>query len=401
MRFKFPAIAVGVAGVALVAAGCGSTGNASSGSSSSASATGSQSSVGFGAQNQQLCGASSTKPGYQNAIGTVAGGAKTLSGAGATFPAPMMSDWAKTYNTSTSVQVSYQSIGSGGGIAQIQAETVDFGQADTGMKPDEIAKAKGGPILQIPLLFGAVVPAYHISGVGPGLKFTGDVLGKIFAGKITKWNDPALTALNPGAKLPNEPIAVVHRSDASGTTAIFSNYLTKTSPTWVSTLGGPAQSSSKTIAWPTGIGGKGNEGVSGAINQTEGAIGYVELQYALAQGTTFGQVQNKAGNFIEPCIASASAAAVGIQYPTNLVVSFTNQSGPNAYPIAGSSYTLIYAHQTSAAKAAALINYFAWVLTSGQDMVTDLHYAPLPSDLQKLAYAELSKITVNGKALVK
>jgi phosphate transport system substrate-binding protein len=400
MRFKFPAVAVGVAGVALVAAGCGSTGNAGSGSSSSASATASQSSVSFGAQNQQLCGASSAKPGYPNSIGTVPGGAKTLSGAGSTFVAPMMSDWAKTYNTSTGVQVSYQSIGSGGGIAQVQANTVDFGVADTGMKPAEIAAAKG-PVVQIPLLFGAVVPAYHVSGIGSGLKFTGDVLGKIFAGKIKTWNDPALTSLNPGVKLPAEPIAVVHRSDASGTTAIFSNYLTKTSPTWVSTLGGPTQSSSKTIAWPTGIGGKGNEGVSGAVTQTEGAIGYVELQYALAQGTTIGQVQNKAGNFIEPCIASASAAATGITYPANLVTSFTNQSGPNAYPIAGSTYALIYAHQTDKAKAEALVNYVAWVLTTGQDLVTTLHYAPLPADLQKLAYAQLKKITVNGQPVAK
>lgn len=398
MRFKFPAIAVGVAGVALVAAGCGSTGNASP--DSSASATASQSSVGFGAQNQALCSGSSAKPGYKNTIGTIAGGAKSLSGAGSTFVAPMMSDWAKTYNTSTGVQVSYQSIGSGGGIAQIQANTVDFGVADTGMKPSEIAAGKG-PVVQIPLLFGAVVPAYHVAGLGSGLKFTGDVLGKIFAGKIKTWNDPALTALNPGVKLPGEPIAVVHRSDASGTTAIFSNYLTETSPAWVSALGGPTQSSSKTIAWPTGIGGKGNEGVSGAVTQTEGAIGYVELQYALAQGTTIGQVQNKAGSFIEPCIASASAAATGITYPANLVTSFTNQSGANAYPIAGSTYALIYEHQTSQAKAAALVNYFAWVLTTGQDMVTDLHYAPLPPDLQKLAYAELKTITVNGQPVAK
>jgi phosphate transport system substrate-binding protein len=400
MRFKFPAIAVGVAGLAVVAAGCGSTGNAGTDSSSSASATASQSSVGFGAQNQALCGGSSAKPGYKNTIGTVPGGGKTLSGAGSTFVAPMMSDWAKTYNGSTGVQVSYQSIGSGGGIAQVQANTVNFGVADTGMKPAEIAAAKG-PVVQIPLLFGAVVPAYHVSGIGSGLKFTGDVLGKIFAAKITKWNDPAITALNPGIKLPSEPIAVVHRSDASGTTAIFSNYLTETSPMWVSTLGGPAQSSSKTIAWPAGIGGKGNEGVAGAISQTEGAIGYVELQYALAQGTTIGQVQNKAGNFIQPCIASASAAATGITYPPDLVVSFTNQSGPNAYPIAGSTYALIYEKQANKANAAALINYLAWVLTTGQDMVTDLHYAPLPPDLQKLAYAQLSKITVNGQSLVK
>lgn len=400
MRYRISAVAVGALGVVLAAAGCGSTGSASPSSSPSGNATASQSSVGFGAANEQLCSAGSAKPGYQNTIGTVAGGAKSLSGAGSTFVAPMMSDWASTYNKSTGVQVSYQSIGSGGGIAQIQANTVDFGVADTGMKPSEIAAGKG-PVVQIPLLFGAVVPAYHVAGLKSGLKFTGDVLGKIFAGTIKTWNDPALTALNPDVNLPNEPIAVVHRSDASGTTAIFSDYLTKTSPTWVSTLGGATKSSSKTIAWPTGIGGKGNEGVSGAVNQTEGAIGYVELQYALAQGTTIGQVQNKAGNFIQPCIASASAAATGITYPANLVVSFTNQAGANAYPIAGSTYALIYVHQSSMAKAAALVNYFAWVLTTGQDLVTTLHYAPLPPDLQKLAYAQLKLITVNGQSVAK
>jgi phosphate transport system substrate-binding protein len=331
----------------------------------------------------------------------LAANAVDITGAGATFPYPIYAKWAEAYKAKTGVGMNYQSIGSGGGIAQVQAETVDFGAADTGMKPDEIAKAKGGPVVQIPLLFGAVVPAYHVSGVNAGLKFTGDVLGKIFAGKIKSWNAPALAALNPGVKLPNEPIAVVHRSDASGTTAIFTDYLTKASPTWVSALGGAAQSAGKTIAWPTGIGGKGNEGVSGAVNQTEGAIGYVELQYALAQGITLGQVQNKAGKFIEPCIASASAAAAGITYPSNLVTSFTDQAGPNAYPIAGSVYALVYQHQTNKAKAAALVNFFSWVLTSGQDVTTDLHYAPLSTDLQKLAYAQLKKITVNGKPLVK
>ena len=401
MRFRISVTAAGALGVALVATGCGSTGSASSGTSASGNATASQSSVGFGAANQQLCSAGSSAPNYANAIGTISGAGKTLSGAGSTFVAPMMSDWASIYNKSSGVQVSYQSIGSGGGIAQIQAQTVDFGDADTGMKPAEVAAAKGGQVVQIPLLFGAVVPAYHITGIGSGLKFTGDVLGKIFAGTIKTWNDPAITALNPGVKLPSEPIAVVHRSDASGTTAIFSNYLTKTSPEWVSALGGPDKSSSKTIAWPTGIGGKGNEGVSGAVNQTEGAIGYVELQYALAQGITMGQVQNKAGKFIEPCIASASAAATGITYPANLVISFTDQAGANAYPIAGSTYALIYVKQKSKATAAALINYFAWVLTTGQNTVTSLHYAPLPPDLQKLAYAQLKLITVNGQPLVK
>jgi phosphate transport system substrate-binding protein len=379
-----------VVGLAL-AAGCGSTSNVGGGQPSA------QSSAGFGSQ---ICGdQASVKPGYPAPFAPVAGGVKSLSGAGSTFVAPMMSDWTKTYSQQSQVQVSYQSIGSGGGVAQVQAATVDFGASDTGMSAAEIAKAKG-PVLQIPLLLGAVVPAYHLNGVGQGVKFTGDVLGKIYTGQIKTWNDPALTQLNPGVKLPSEPIAVVHRSDGSGTTGIWTDYLTKESPAWGQALGGSSRSAGKDVAWPTGIGGKGNEGVSGVVNQTEGALGYLELQYALAQNTTYGQVQNKAGKFIQPCVATVTKAVNGVAFPPNLNTSLTDGTDPDAYPIAGTTYALIYQGQTDPAKAASLTNFFGWVLSGGQDLNASLNYAPLGPQLQQLSVAQLKKITVNGTSVV-
>src|ERR1700684_3774144 len=256
--------------------GCGST-------SGGGAASGAQQNIAG-----QICGQrAAAKPEYPRAIPKIGGGATSLSGTGSTFVAPVMSVWAKDYSQSDGVQVAYQPIGSGGGVQQIVAGTVDFGASDTPIKDSDLTAAKFGPILHIPLTLGAVVPTYNVKGVQTGLKFDGDTLGKIFAGKITKWNDPALLALNPGASLPDQPIAVAHRSDGSGTTAVWTDFLTKESPTWVQTLGGPDRSFGKDIAWPTGIGGKGNDGVSGVVNQTDGAIGYVELQYALAQNLPY------------------------------------------------------------------------------------------------------------------
>src|SRR6266498_3324686 len=315
--------------VALVAAGCGSTNNTGNSGGNAGPVQGAAG---------QICGnGGGDKPGYTNDIPKISGEASTLSGAGGTFVAPMLSVWTKEYSKTDKVQVAYQSIGSGGGVKQISAGTVDFGESDAPMKDSELAQAKG-PILHVPLVLGAVVPTYKLTGVSSGLKFDGETLGKIFAGEITKWNDPALTALNPDAKLPDQPIAVVHRSDGSGTTAIWTDFLTKTSPSWVSKLG-QGQSQGKEVAWPTGIGGKGNEGVSGAVNQTEGSLGYVELTYALAQNLP------------------------------------------------------------DKAKAAALVNFFAWVLSQGQDMTTSVNYAPLGQDLRDKAVAQLKKITVNGQPL--
>jgi phosphate transport system substrate-binding protein len=379
--------------LALVATGCGSTSNVGGGPSG-----GSRSTAGadFG---PQICGSGQRPPRFPAPFGELSGGARTLSGAGSTFVAPMMSDWTKTYSQSTGVQVAYQSIGSGGGVAQIQARTVDFGDSDTAMTPAEQAKAQG-PVLQIPLLLGAVVPAYHLSGVKSGLKFTGDVLGRIYAGKIKAWNDPELTALNPGQKLPKEPIAVVHRSDGSGTTNIWTDFLTEQSPTWVHALGGPSRSVGKTVAWPVGIGGKGNEGVSGQVSQTEGALGFLELHYVLAQNSTYGQVRNSAGRFVQPCVATMTKAANGATYPAILDHAVFNGTDPDAYPISGTSYALLYREQTDPAKAAALVNFFAWVLSRGQDLNANLNYGPLSKDLQRLAVDQLKQVTVHGKPAV-
>jgi len=268
-------------------------------------------------------------PRVSNPIRRLAGGAKTLSGAGATFPAPIISLWTKTYEGKTGNQVAYQSIGSGGGVAQIIAKTVDFGQSDVPMTDEELARAKE-PILHVPIVLGAVVPAYNLPDLGSGLRFTGDVLGRIFAGKITKWNDSALKRLNPGISLPNLPIAVAHRSDGSGTTGIWTDFLTKTSPVWVRTLGGKDRSVGKTVAWPVGIGGKGNEGVSAVIGQQKGALGYVELQYALSQHLAFGQVKNRSGVFAQPCVATITAAVKSGKFPADLRTSLTWLKGKNA-----------------------------------------------------------------------
>jgi phosphate transport system substrate-binding protein len=349
------------------------------------------------AQAGQICGEqAASKPGYPRSIAKIDGGATKLSGAGSTFVNPVMSVWTKSYSTTDGVEVAYQSIGSGGGVQQISAGTVDFGASDTPMKDTELAKAKNGPILHIPLTLGAVVPTYHVKGVEAGLKFDGETLGKIFAGKITKWNDPALVALNAGTQLPDEPIAVAHRSDGSGTTAVWSDYLTKESPTWVQTLGGKEKSSGKDIAWPTGIGGKGNEGVSGVVNQTEGSIGYVELAYALAQNLTYGQVKNKAGSFIQACIATITKGTNGITYPADLRTSLTDGPDKDAFPITGTTYALVYQNQTDPAKAKAIVNFLSWTLTTGQDEAAGVNYAPLGTDLQGLALGQVKKITLNG-----
>jgi phosphate transport system substrate-binding protein len=392
-RLMFPKITF-TAVVAMAAAswltGCGSTSGGGTASSTQQALAG------------QVCGQqAAAKPGYPRTIAKIDGGATSLSGAGSTFVAPVMSVWTKNYSQSDGVQVAYQPIGSGGGVQQVIAGTVDFGASDTPMKDSELAAAKFGPVLHIPLTLGAVVPTYNVKGVQTGLKFDGDTLGKIFAGKITKWNDPALVALNPGTSLPDQPIAVAHRSDGSGTTAVWTDFLTKESPTWVQALGGPDRSFGKDIAWPVGIGGKGNEGVSGVINQTDGSIGYVELAYVLAQNLNYGVVKNKAGNFIQPCVATITAGTQGLAYPPDLRVSLTDGPDPNAYPITGTTYALVYQNQTDAAKAKALVNFFSWTLSNGQDDAASVSYAPLGKELQGLAMGIVQKITLNGGPVTK
>ena len=389
----FPRLTV-TAAVAIAAAswltGCGSTSGGGTASSTQQALAG------------QICGQQAAgKPGYPRTIAKIDGGATSLSGAGSTFVAPVMSVWTKNYSQTDGVQVAYQPIGSGGGVQQVIAGTVDFGASDTPMKDSELTAAKFGPILHIPLTLGAVVPTYNVKGVQAGLKFDGDTLGKIFAGKITKWNDSALVALNPGTTLPDQPIAVAHRSDGSGTTAVWTDFLTKESPTWVQALGGPDRSFGKDIAWPVGIGGKGNEGVSGVINQTDGSIGYVELAYALAQNLNYGLVKNKAGNFIQACVATITAGTQGITYPPDLRQSLTDGPDPNAFPITGTTYALLYQNQTDPAKAKALVNFFSWTLSTGQDDAASVNYAPLGKELQGLAMGMVQKMTLNGGPIAK
>lgn len=366
---------------------------------SSLSATTGADKVSFGTQ---ICtGATSAAPNYAEPFAPVSDAASSLSGAGSTFVAPVMSSWTKDY-ASQGTQVAYQSIGSGGGVAQIQAQTVDFGASDSGISDDDIAASKGGAnsIMQFPLVAGADVVVYNLPGVPAGLKFDGPTLGKIFAGEITKWNDPAIAADNPGVTLPDLAIAVAHRSDGSGTTAIFTHYLTQVSSDWVSKLGKGTSEGSE-VAWPTGIGGQGNEGVSGVVGQTKGGIGYVELQYALAQKLTYAQVKNSSGNFIQPCSETIKEATNGVQYPPNLLTFITNADGKDAYPIAGDTYALVYKNQTDPAKAAALVNFFGWILSKGQDSVGTLDYVPLGPDIQKKSVAMLETMTLNGQPIVK
>ena len=339
------------------------------------------------------------RPHYPDPVKPLSGAAGSLSGAGSTFVQPIMSLWASTY-AKNGLQVAYQGIGSGGGQKQVLANTVDFGASDVPMTDAQMAPAKGGAILHIPLTLGAIVPAYHISGVGQGLKFDGETLGKIYTGAITKWNDAAIKKLNPTVKLPDEPIAVVHRSDGSGSTGVWTDFLTKTSPTWVSKLGN-GTSQGTVVAWPTGIGAKGNDGVSALVAQTEGAIGYPELEYAISQHLTYGSVKNKAGIFVTPCTATITAAASKTWFPPDLRASLTWRGAPNAYPITATTFALVYQNQTDAGKAKALVNFLSWVLSTGQNFPASINYAPMGPILQRRALLQLNKITVNGTPLVK
>lgn len=300
-----------------------------------------------------------------------------INGAGATFPNPIYSKWFSEYHKlHPDVQINYQPIGSGGGIQQVSVGTVDFGASDVGMTDAQLKAAKT-PIQLIPTVMGSVVPAYNIPGVKEDLKFTPDVLANIFLGKITNWNDPAIQKINPDVKLPNQTINVVHRSDGSGTTGVFTDYLSKVSPEWKSTVG-----SGTSVKWPVGIGGKGNEGVAGTIRSVDGAIGYVELIYALSNKITFGSVKNKAGVFMKANLENTSAAANGVKIPDDYRVSITNSPNKDAYPIATFTWLLIPKKPSDPNKGKVIKDFLAWMIDDGQKMVEQLDYAPLPTDLQ-------------------
>jgi phosphate transport system substrate-binding protein len=304
-------------------------------------------------------------------------GQTTLNGAGATFPNPMYSKWFSEYHKIHSdVQINYQPIGSGGGIRQVTAGTVDFGASDMPMTDKQLQDAKA-KILNIPTVLGAVVPAYNIPGVSGEVKFTPEALAGIFLGKITKWNDKAITGVNPGVNFPDKDIIVVHRSDGSGTSFIFTDYLSKVSPDWKSQVG-----SDTSVKWPLGMGGKGNEGVAGYIRNLGGSIGYVELIYAIQNNIPYGSVRNSAGVFVKGSLESVTAAAASApKMPADFRVSITNAPGKDAYPISSFTWLLIPAQSKDAAKGKILADFLNWMVTDGQKMTSALSYAPLPENV--------------------
>jgi phosphate transport system substrate-binding protein len=300
----------------------------------------------------------------------------TLNGAGATFPYPIYSKWFNEYHSLHSdIQINYQSIGSGGGIRQVQAGTVDFGATDGPMTVEQMTQSKV-KVLHVPTVLGAVVPAYNIPGVSGEVKFTPDVLADIYLGKITNWNDGRIAKANPGVNFPNQNITVVHRSDGSGTTYIFTDYLSKVSQDWQGAVG-----SATSVKWPIGIGGKGNEGVAGTIRQLPGSVGYIELIYAVQNKIPYGSVQNSSKNFIKASLESTTAAAVGVKMPADFRISITNPPGKNAYPIASFTWLLIPTNPADANKGTIRTDYLFWMLDKGQTRVAARSYAPLPKDV--------------------
>ncbi|HKB89789.1 MAG TPA: phosphate ABC transporter substrate-binding protein PstS [Opitutaceae bacterium] len=309
-----------------------------------------------------------------------------INGAGATFPYPIYSKWFDAYSkVDTSVRFNYQSIGSGGGQKQLLAQTVDFGASDGPMSDDALAKAPG-KILHIPTVAGAVVLSYNVPG-NPKLKLDGPTIAEIFLGKIKKWNDPKIAALNSGVKLSDIDVVVVHRSDGSGTSYIFTDYLSSVNEEWAKSVG-----KNTAVNWPTGLGGKGNEGVSGQIKQLPGAIGYVELIYAVQNKIPFADVKNSSGAFITPSLDSVTAALASATIPDDFRFSMVNPSGKSSYPIAGVTWLLVYAEQKDATKGKKLVEFLKWAATSGEAMATSLDYAPLPKEVQERVLKRIDEI---------
>ena len=317
-------------------------------------------------------------------------GQLTMTGAGATFPYPMYSKWFDEYaKIDPSVRFNYQSIGSGGGQKQIMAQTVDFGASDGPMSDQNLAKAPG-KILHIPTVAGAVVITYNLPG-NPALKFDGPTIANIFLGNITKWSDPAIAAQNPGVTLPDSDIIVVHRSDGSGTSFIFTDYLSKVSPEWKSKVG-----ANTAVKWPAGLGAKGNEGVSGQIEQTPGALGYVELIYAIQNKMPVAQVKNADGSYVSPTTDSVTAALSAAEIPDDFRFSMTNSPGASSYPIAGVTWLLVYEKQDNREKGQKMVEFLKWALTKGEDMAQPLDYAPLPQALRDRVLKRISEIQVGS-----
>ena len=321
------------------------------------------------------------------------GGSVDLTGAGATFPYPLYSKWFSMYAQQKGVKINYQSIGSGGGIRQLSEGTVDFGATDSPMSDEELGKAKFGPILHIPTVLGAVVITYNVPGLSAPINLTAKAISDIFSGKITKWNDTRITSMNSGVTLPATDILVVHRSDGSGTTYIFTDYLTKAVPAWASTVG-----KGKEVKWPVGLGAKGNEGVAGQVKQTPGAVGYVELAYAKQNKLATAAIQNKSGKTIVASVAAVTAAAANVSRSlpanTDYRISIVDAPGADSYPISSFTWIIVYQHQTDAAKGKKLVDFLNWALTDGEAEAGPLDYAPLPSDMAATVRKKLTTIDV-------
>ncbi len=367
-RSRLAAVAAGaflvIGALSLVAAGCGSSGNLpdAGGSTTTAGGTGTSS----------------------------ADLSASLNGAGATFPKPLYVEWIGEFQAANpNVKINYQGIGSGGGIEQFTKLTVDFGASDAPMTDEQITAAEaagGAKVLHIPTVFGSVVLAYNLPDVAD-LKLDSDTVAAIFLGQITNWNDPKIAALNAGVTLPDKAIQVVHRSDSSGTTNIFTGYLASVNTGWADTVG-----AGKEVQWPVGVGGQGNDGVAAVVQQQQGSIGYVELSYAIESKMTVASLKNQAGNFIVPSLESTSAAAKGAQFPADLRFSVSNSANADAYPIVGATWILAYDKMSDPAKVAALKAWLTWALNDGTAIATDLGYAPLPDDLKALALAKVNEI---------
>ena len=325
-----------------------------------------------------------------------AASAQNLTGAGATFPYPIYSKWFDVYHEKTGIQINYQSIGSGGGIQQVKAGTVDFGASDAALSNDRL-KEMPRKVIHFPTVAGAVAMAYNLQGFSGTLNLTPELIAGIYMGTITVWNDAKIAAANPGVTMPPAPILPIHRSDGSGTTNIFTTYLSLVSGQWKELVG-----ANTAVSWPAGVGGKGNEGVAGLVRQTPGAIGYVELAYAKQNQLPVAHVRNKAGKFIEPSLPSTTAAvaAAADALAKDVRAPIANAAAPDAYPICGLTYLLVYQDQKDPARAKALANFIEWAIHDGQDLAEGLEYARLPEAVVKVNEASLKKLTAGGKPLM-
>ncbi len=352
------------------------------------------------------CGSDDSNPSSGGSGGSSSSGGGTakaggsINGAGATFPAPVYQEWAARFKEDQGTTVNYQGIGSGGGIAQFSAGTVDFGATDSAMKDDEIttAQKKGSDPVHVPTVLGAVTVSYNVDGIDQGLKLDGKTVADIFLGKVKKWNDPEIAGQNSGASLPSTNITVCHRSDESGTTANFTSFLTDYSSTWKS---GPG--TDKSVKWPTGTGAKGNDGVAGCVKQTKGAVGYVEQAYALQNKFTTAAIKNKAGKYVEPSLQATSASAEGVTPPEDLRFSTINAESPQAYPISAITFLLVWQDGCkagqNATQAKLVKNWLTYALGAGQQVAPQLEYAPLPDNIKTKAQAKVDGLQCNGAAI--